>query len=126
MTIVMRRAVAAGLTAHAIAHGAGFAWPWWMLEPLPSPPNNTAVIGDAAMQATSVLWLAAAIAFVVAAVEVLFAAHRWRQITAVAAAGSLALSIACWPGSLLGVPINLAILLVLFGTRERGGMALRR
>jgi hypothetical protein len=126
MTIVMRRAVAAGLTAHAIAHGAGFAWPWWMLEPLPSPPNNTAVIGDAAMQVTSVLWLAAAIAFVVAAVEVLFAAHRWRQITALAAAWSLALSIVCWPGSLLGVPINLSILLVLFGTRERGGMVLRR
>src|SRR5678815_4606478 len=103
MTIVMRRAVAAGLTAHAIAHGAGFAWPWWMLEPLPSPPNNTAVIGDAAMQVTSVLWLAAAIAFVVAAVEVLFAAHRWRQIPPLAAARSFALSMICWPGSFIGL-----------------------
>ena len=117
MTMVMRRAVAAALTAHAIAHVTGFVWPWWVLEPLPSPPDDAAWIGDTAMQATSVLWLVAALAFGLAAAEALWTAHRWRQTTAVAATASLALSVVCWPGSLLGVPINLAILLALLGTR---------
>jgi hypothetical protein len=120
MTIVMRRAVAAVLTAHAIAHLAGFAWPWWMLEPLPSPPDEVALISDAAMRVSSVLWLAAAILFAVAAFEVLRDGRWWRQIIAGAATASLVLSIACWPGSLLGVPINVAILLTLYHTRRSG------
>jgi hypothetical protein len=117
MTIVMRRATAALLTAHAIAHLAGFAWPWWVLEPLPTPPDNAALVGDAVMQATSVGWLAIAIAFMVAALALLGGSAHWRHITAAAATLSLVLSVICWPGSLLGVPINLAILATLHWTR---------
>lgn len=125
MTVMMRRAIAALLTAHAVAHLTGFAWPWWVLEPLPTPPNNAAVIGDAAMRATSLLWLGVALAFGLAALELLYNGRHWRQVTAAAAATSFALSVACLPGSLLGVPINLAILLVLFGTRGRTAVAIR-
>lgn len=113
MTIVMKRSIAALLAAHTTAHLAGFTWPWWVLEPRPSPPENTALIGDAAMQAMSVLWLMVAGAFVVAILAVLSGAASWRRITAGAALASLLLSVACLPGSLLGVPINVAILLLL-------------
>ena len=120
--MIMRRALrgplAALLLAHAIAHLAGFAWPWWVLEPLPTSPNDTALIGDAGMQAASVLWLVAAIGFLAAAGAVVVGWSAWRRITAGAASASLALSVLCWPGSLLGVPINLAILLALWYTRR--------
>jgi hypothetical protein len=110
--------LAALFLAHAIAHLAGFAWPWWVLEPLPTSPNDTSLIGDAGMQAASVLWLAAAIGFVAAAGAVMVGWSAWRRVTAVAALASLALSVLCWPGSLLGVPINLGILVALWHTRR--------
>ena len=118
MTIVMKRSIAALLAAHAMAHLAGFAGPWWVLDALPSAPENTALIGDAAMHAMSVLWLLVALAFVVAMFAVLYGHTSWRRITATAALASLALSVVCWPGSLLGVPINVAILLLLPWSRR--------
>jgi len=119
MTIVMRRAVAAGLTAHAIAHLAGFAWPWWVLEPLPSPPDDATWVGDAMIRATSVVWLLLALGFLLAAFAALRGSTVWRGVTAGAAIASLVLSIVCWPGSLLGVPINLTILaMVWWGSSE--------
>ena len=118
MTRTLRGPVAAVFLAHAIAHLPGFAWPWWVLEPLPTTPNDTALIGDVGMQAASVLWLAAAMGFLVAAAAVLWSPRHWRPITVAAASASLALSVLCWPGSLLGIPINLAILLALWWTRR--------
>jgi hypothetical protein len=117
MRRIVRGPLAALFLAHAIAHLAGFAWPWWVLEPLPTSPNDTALIGDVGMQAASVLWLAAAIGFVAAALAVMLGWSLWRKITAGAAITSLVLSVLCWPGSLLGVPINVAILLALWHTR---------
>jgi hypothetical protein len=114
----MKPLIAALLVAHATAHLAGFAWPWWLLEPLPSPPNDTAWIGDTAMQTLSVFWLVVAIAFIVAALALLARARSWRYITEGAAIASLVLSVSCWPGSLLGVPVNLAILALLYQTRD--------
>ena len=114
----LRGPLAALLVAHAIAHMAGFAWPWWVLEPLPTSPNDTAVIGDEGMQAASVMWLAAAVGFLAAAVAVLCGWSVWRRFTVAAAIASLTLSVLCWPGSLLGVPINVVILVVLWHTRR--------
>ena len=118
MRRAMRGPLSALFLAHAIAHLIGFAWPWWVLEPLPTSPNDTALIGDAGMQAASVLWLAAAGGFLAATVAVMFRWSAWRRMTAAAAIASLVLSVLCWPGSLLGVPINLAILLALWHTRR--------
>ena len=114
----LRGPLAAMLVAHAIAHMAGFAWPWWVLEPLPTSPNDTALIGDEGMQAASVMWLAAAVGFLAAAVAVLCGWSVWRRFTVAAAIASLTLSVLCWPGSLLGVPINVVILVVLWHTRR--------
>jgi hypothetical protein len=114
----LRGPLAALLVAHAIAHLAGFAWPWWVLEPLPTSPNDTALIGDSGLQAASVMWLAAAVGFLAAAAAVLSGWSAWRRVTAVAAIASLTLSVLCWPGSLLGVPINVAILLILWHNRR--------
>jgi hypothetical protein len=113
----MKPIVGGLLFAHAVAHLVGFAWPWWLLEPLPSPPSDVALIGDAGMQLLSVLWLAGAVTFSVAALALVVGARVWRPITMGAAGLSLVLSVLCWPASLLGVPINLAILTVLDRTR---------
>jgi hypothetical protein len=114
----MKRFVSALLFAHGIAHLVGFAWPWWVMEPLPPSATDVALIGDPGMQAVSLLWLVGAAAFVVAALALLINARVWRPLTMAAAALSLALSVLCWPASLLGVPINLTILLLLDRTRE--------
>jgi len=106
--------VAGGLSAHAIAHLAGFAWPWWVREPLPSPPHDTAWVGDTVMRTMSVVWLLVAIGFLVAAFVAVHAFGSWRWVTAGAAMASLVLSVVCWPASLLGVPINLTILAMLW------------
>jgi hypothetical protein len=118
MRRALRGPLAALFLAHAIAHLTGFAWPWWVLEPLPTSPNDTALIGDAGMQAASVMWLAAAFGFFAAAAAVMLGWRSWRRITVAAAMASLTLSVLCWPGSLLGVPINLAILVALWYTRR--------
>jgi hypothetical protein len=111
------------LLIHAMAHLVGFVWPWWIMEPLPydgSAAGSAMFLDDASMRALSVLWLATAVAFGIAALACLFGRRSWRDITTGAAAASLVLSIACWPGSLLGVAINVAILAVLRGTTPRG------
>jgi hypothetical protein len=119
--LMKRRIVAAFLTAHAIAHLAGFAWPWWLLEPDPyatPAPNGPMFSSATAMQVMSSLWLAVAAAFVVAALAVLGRHWAWRRVTAGAAIASLVLSLLSWPGSLLGIPINAAILMGLRRARR--------
>lgn len=116
-----QRLIAALLTAHAVAHLVGFAWPWWLVEPGPyaTPvPDGAIFIGDTAMQALSLVWLATATAFLIAAVAVARGHPAWRGITSIAAIFSLVLSVLCWPGSLLGVPINVAILTMLWATNR--------
>ena len=54
----------------------------------------------------------------VAALAVLDRQRAWRRIAAAAALGSLVLCLLSWPGSLLGLPINVAILLTLRRTRQ--------
>jgi hypothetical protein len=111
-----RRFIAAFLAAHALAHLVGFAWPWWLIEPGPyatPAPDGAVFIGDAAMNVMSALWLVTASMFGAAALAVLHGHWTWRRITAVAAIASLVLSIICWPGSLMGIPINVAILTLL-------------
>lgn len=117
----MKPLVSGLLFAHAIAHLVGFAWPWWVLEPLPSATTEVALISETGMQLLSVLWLLSAVAFIVAALALLVDAHVWRSITTWAAVTSLVLSVLCWPASMLGVPINLTILALLDRTRASGG-----
>ena len=116
-----RRLVAAFLAAHAIAHLAGFAWPWWLMESAPyaePSPNGAMFSGDTAMAVMSSLWLVAAAAFMVAGLAVLDHWRACRRITTAAALGSLVLCLLSWPGSLLGIPINIAILIALRQTRR--------
>jgi hypothetical protein len=116
-----RRLLAAFLAAHAIAHLAGFAWPWWLMEPAPytePSPNGAMFSGDTAMAVMSSLWLVVAAAFMVAGLVVLDHRRACRRIAAAAALGSLVHCLLSWPGSLLGIPINVAILTGLRQTRR--------
>jgi hypothetical protein len=108
-----RQIIAAFLAAHAVAHLAGFAWPWWLMEPDPyaaPAPNGPMFSSDAAMLVMSSLWLVVTAAFMVAALAVLDRRQAWRRLTTTAALASLVLCVLSWPGSLLGLPINIAIL----------------
>ena len=113
----MKPLVSGLLFAHAIAHLVGFAWPWWVLEPLPSASTEVALISEAGMQLLSALWFLSAVAFIGAALALLVDAHVWRPITMWAAVMSLVLSVLCWPAAMLGIPINLTILALLDQTR---------
>ncbi len=116
-----RRIVAAFLAAHGIAHLAGFAWPWWLMAQAPytePSPNGAMLSSVTAMAVMSSLWLVVAATFMVAALAVFDRRRAWRRITAAAALGSLVLCLLSWPGSLLGIPINVAILIGLRQTRR--------
>ncbi len=105
------------LGLHAAAHVLGFVWPWWA-DPLPSGGSHigSQLFDDATMRGVSLLWLATGMAFWLGSVAVFARARAWRPIVAAAASTSLVLCILCAPASLPGVPVNLAILAVLWFT----------
>jgi hypothetical protein len=65
------------------------------------------------VKALGVLWLVAALAFAASAAGVALHASWWRPLTTVTAIVSLALCVTGWPGSKIGVPVNVAIIVVL-------------
>ena len=110
-----RRILAAFLAAHALAQLVGFTWPWWLTysaTPAAPAPNDSVLGNDTVVHVMSSLWLVVAAAFMLAALAVLHRHPAARRITAAAAIASLALCLLSWPGSLLGLPINAAILVV--------------
>ena len=114
----MTTVIAAVLVAHGFAHLAGFAWPWWLFDSEPARPSVATWLGDGIMAVLTTAWLVVAIAFVVAAIAVLRHRPVWRRIAGSAGATSLVLSVLCLPGSVVGVPTNLALLFWLWWTRR--------
>lgn len=105
------------LGLHAAAHVLGFVWPWWA-DPLPSGGSHVGaqLFDDATMRGVSLLWLATGMAFWFGSVASFAGTRTWRPIVAAAASASLVLSIVCAPASLPGVPVNLAIIALLWLT----------
>ena len=113
MPNIARRAAAVFLVAHGLAHVLGFiaAWKLGELDDVPYSTlilNGTLDVGDLGIRVVGVLWLAAAIAFLVAAFVV------WRRgptrTVAVLTAFSLAVCLVGLPASIIGVSIDVAIL----------------
>jgi hypothetical protein len=112
---LIRRAAAAFLVAHGVAHLVGFVGSW-QLGQLRDAPYTTAIlngaidVGDAGMRVMGVLWLAAAAAVIGAAVA------TWRgelRMVAVLTIGSLVVCVLGLPNAIAGVAIDAVILAAL-------------
>jgi hypothetical protein len=114
----MRFVLAALMALHGVAHLVGFAGAW-QLAPAKEIPYKTTVLaghvqlGDAGIRVMGVLWLVAALAFVVTAGGAALNAPWWTRGAVIAALASLVLTMVEWPEARIGLFVNLAILGVL-------------
>jgi uncharacterized membrane protein YccF (DUF307 family) len=121
----MRMVLAVLMALHAVAHLPGFLVPW-RLASLPEMPYGTTVLdgrldlGDAGIRVVGAAWLAAALAFVVAAVAA-GTDRSWWMAAATAAAGvSLVLSVLGLPAARIGIAANVMILAALYAAPRLG------
>ena len=114
----MRFLLAFFLGAHGIAHVVGFVASW-RLASLPEVPYKTTVlahsidVGDAGMRVLGVLWLAAAVAFVVVASAIAVDSNWALRATTAMVLASLALCVVGWPEARIGLFVNAGLLLLL-------------
>ena len=114
----MRLILAGLMTLHGIAHLVGFAGAW-QLAPAKEIPSKTTVLGghlqlgDTGIRVMGVLWLFAAVEFVVAAGGAVFNVRWWTNAALIVTAVSLAMTIIEWPEARFGFVVNVAILAAL-------------
>jgi hypothetical protein len=114
----MRFVLASFLLAHGVAHLVGFVSSW-KLATLAELPYKTTVfsgrvdVGDAGIRVMGVLWLLAALAFLVAAIAVATEAGWAVRLTVVGVIASLMLCLAGWPDARIGVAVNVGLVLLL-------------
>jgi 2-hydroxy-6-oxonona-2,4-dienedioate hydrolase len=119
----MRMAFVLVLVLHGVAHLVGFLSPWGLLPAtVPSgaagsSPNalfgGRVTLGDATARGFGVIWLVAALSFVVVAIG-FWRRDPWSLPALVSVTvASLALSTAWWPAARIGVFVNVVILLAL-------------
>src|SRR5262245_9754183 len=119
----MRIVVALFLTAHGIAHLVGFAVPWKLMTS-PDIPYRTTIfsgaidIGDIGERVLGLLWLLAAAAFIAAAAAWLAGARLAATLTLAALMFSVALCLADWPQTRIGMAVNVAIAIALVAATE--------
>ena len=113
----MRFALASVLTAHGVAHLVGFAVPWKLMSSAEVPYRTTILggafdVGHTGTRALGVIWLMAALAFVLLAAAVL-AGWSVRWWTFVMLAVSIVLCVAGWPETRIGLVVNAVLLTAL-------------
>jgi hypothetical protein len=114
----MRFVLAFVLLAHGVAHLVGFVSSW-KLATLAELPYETTVfsgrvdVGDAGIRVMGVLWLLAALAFLVAAIAVAAEAGWAVRFTVAGVTASLMLCLAGWPDARIGVAVNVGLVLLL-------------
>ena len=114
----MRFALAFFLLAHGVAHLVGFVSSW-KLATLAELPYKTTVfsgrieVGDAGIRVMGVLWLLAALAFVVAAIAVATEAGWAVRFIFAGVIASLMLCLVGWPDARVGVGVNVGLVLLL-------------
>jgi hypothetical protein len=120
----MSTALALLLIAHGIAHLVGFVVPWHIV-PAPDLAARTTVfggtldLGEGGTKIFGILWLVLAAGFIAAGVAVI--SGWWDSVWIVRlTAMSLILCIAGWPDTRIGLAVNVAILVALFGFDSLG------
>ena len=110
---------------HGFAHLVGFVVPWGLMKSDEMEYKTTLLgglwdIGDGGIRAVGLIWLAAALAFVLAAIGVFSGASWWVGLSLAVALGSFILSILGWPDSRIGVIVNIVIIVYLVLGRGQG------
>jgi hypothetical protein len=106
------------LVAHGVAHLVGFVSSW-KLATLAELPYKTTIfsgridVGDAGIRVMGVLWLLAALAFLVAAFAVATETGWAVRFTLAAVIASLILCVVGWPDARIGVAVNVGLALLL-------------
>lgn len=114
----MRFALASLLVGHGVAHLVGFVSSW-KLATLAELPYKTTVfagrvdVGDVGIRIIGVLWLLAALAFLLAAGAVGAGAHWAGRFLLATVVASLLLCAVGWPDARIGVAVNAVLMLVL-------------
>jgi hypothetical protein len=114
----MRFVLASFLLAHGVAHLVGFVSSW-KLATLAELPYKTTVfsgrvdVGDAGIRVMGLLWLLAALAFLVASIAVATEAGWAVRFTLAAVIASLMLCLVGWPDARVGVAVNVGLVLLL-------------
>jgi hypothetical protein len=112
----MRFVLVALMAVHGMAHLVGFVGSWNLGPPSPAMPYKTTVLaghvnlGDVGIRAVGLLWLVAAMAFVITAVGAAVNAEWWMRAAMVVTLGSLALTVLEWPQARVGFYVDIAIL----------------
>ncbi len=111
----MRYAIGAFLMLHGFAHLVGFIVSFRIANIEESPYKTTLLadrinVGDFGIRVIGVLWIVAAIAFMLAGAGVILRMTWWEILTLYISIGSLVLSISGWPESRIGVIVNIVIL----------------
>ncbi len=114
----MRFALAVLFALHGIAHLVGFAGSWQLAASGDLPYKTTVLngridLGDAGIRMFGLLWIVAALAFVMAAAGIVLEADWWVKLATIVAVGSLALTVLEWPAARIGLYLNVAILAAL-------------
>ncbi len=114
---MMRFVLTALLIAHGVAHLVGFVVPWKLVSTAEVPYRTTILggvtdLGDAGARALGVVWLVAALAFVLLAAAVL-AGWNVRMWTFTMLSLSIVLCVVGWPEARIGLVVNAVFLAVL-------------
>ena len=115
----MRLVLAALMALHGVAHLVGFAGAW-QLAPAKEIPYKTTIfaghvqVGDTGIRVLGILWLFAALAFIVAAGGAVWSTQWWARAALAVTSVSLVMTIVEWPEARIGLIVNLAILATLF------------
>lgn len=121
----MRILLAALMAVHGFAHLVGFL-AYWRLGTFEGVAYKTRLfgggvdVGDTGIRAIGVLWLLVAVGFEVAAAAVAWHAPWWLGPTTALIVVSLLLSVAGWPDSRIGIPVNVLILGLILARRRFG------
>lgn len=108
---------------HGFSHLVGFVVPWGLGEVKDAPYRTTLLgdaidIGEGGIRVFGVLWLIAALAFVVAGFACLTSQTWWIPFATWTAALSLVLSVLGWPEARVGIVVDVLILvLLILGSR---------
>ena len=119
-----RTALVVLVFAHGVAHSLGFFLPW--RAAVNGTPFDTTLfggridVGTTGMLAVAVLYMAVAIAFVISAISIASDLAGWPRWTTGVTVFSLALTVPGWPGTQIGVYLDLALLALLMVVSWRG------
>lgn len=121
----MRIALAVLMLLHGVAHLPGFVGSW-RLAALEGMPYKTTLlagrvdVGDVGIRVVGVVWLLAALGFILTAIGAFTDRSWWMAALMGVALASLGLSVLEWPLARIGVAVNLAILAALLAGQRLG------